>query len=392
MKKRNGALCFWAFIFCMIFVLHYAYFFDPKKLEKGAFFFARGELAIDFIFIVVGVMLAKAVNSIPDGRPFTWREYGSFIKGKLRYYLPAFAICWAVTFAVLNKIHFMDVSALINNFFASLLELLPFRSVGFNVPPVDKLTFVGYRVMDQAWVISAVFIALALLYPLYRRGRKRFEYYIAPVGAVLLLCFLFFRTKVLSGDDLLVLDAKIKPLYYSFIGTYKGFAEILAGVACYAIARHFSGRNVSKAKSHLLSVVEIGSYLIAIFYMQFMLRFELPEIFDYLAVGAMMIGVTVSASEQSSIAKLCDNKVFHFLGRFSLYPFLTFMVFAKTLPHFLPHTGLRMLTLIYMALTLVSSVIVMLLEKPFVRLVKSMKKLFIKPQGKKETANPVADS
>ena len=32
--KRNGALSFWKFIFCMIIVVHYAYFFKPAKLEK----------------------------------------------------------------------------------------------------------------------------------------------------------------------------------------------------------------------------------------------------------------------------------------------------------------------------------------------------------------------
>lgn len=386
MKKRNGALCFWAFIFCMIIVLHYAYFFDPQKLSKGAFYFFRGELAIDFFFVVTGALLAKTVSSIPDDRALTWREYGSFIKRLLRFYLPAFAICWAVTFAVLNKTTFIDVRSLINNFFTALLELLPFRSVGFNAAPVDNMTFVGYRVMDQGWVISAAFIALVLLYPLYRRGSKRFEYYIAPVGAVLLLCFLFFRTKVLSGDNLLTLDAKIKPLFYSFLGTYKGFAEILAGVTCFTVARHFSGRPVSKAKAHLLSVIEIGGYLLAIWYMQFMLRFELPEIFDYLAVSSLILGVAVSLSGKSSIARLFNNKAVYFLGRFSLYPFLTFMVFAKTLPYFLPGMGLKKLTLIYLALTLVLAVVVMLLEKPFVRLVKSIKKLFIKPQTDKETA------
>lgn len=386
MKKRNGALYFWAFIFCMIFVLHYAYFFDPKKLEKGAFYFFRGELAIDYFFVVIGVMLAKTVDSIPGDRALTWREYGSFVKRILRFYLPAFAICWAVTFVALNKMTFIDVPTLINNFFTALLELLPFRNVGFNAAPVDNLTFVGYRVMDQGWVISAAFIALVLLYPLYRRGRKRFEYYIAPVGAVLLLCFLFFKTKILAGDNLLTLDAKIKPLFYSFPGTYKGIAEILAGVTCFTVARHFSGRSVSKAGSHLLSVVEIGGYLAAIWYMQFMFRFELPEIFDYLAVSAMILGVTVSLSGKSSIAKLFDHKPVYFLGRFSLYPFLTFMVFAKTLPYFLPGMGLKKLTLIYLGLTLVSAVVVMLLEKPFVRLVKSLKKLFIKPQPDKEAA------
>ena len=387
MKKRNGALCFWAFIFCMIFVLHYAYFFDPKSLSKGAFFFYRGELAIDLIFIVIGALLAKTVSEIPFDRPFTWREYGGFLKSKLRIYLPAFVICWIATFILINKVYTTDISAVWNNLLTSLLELLPFRNAGFNPSGVDNITIVGYRVMDQAWVISAAFIALALLYPLYRRNRKRFEYYIAPVGAVLLLCFLFFKTKQLSGDNLLLLDAKPKALFYSFVGTYKALGEILAGVTCFTLARHFSEKPVSKAKSHLLSVLEIGCYLGAICYMQFMLRFELPEIFDFLAIALMILGVFLSLSGKSSVSRLFDNKVCRFLGRFSLYPLLTFMMFAKTLRFFFPDTGNRTLTLIFLALTLLSAIIVMLLEKPLVKLVKSMKKLFVKqPKAERTTA------
>ena len=388
MKKRNGSLCFWAFIFCMIFVLHYAYFFDPEKAASGTFFFFRGELAIDFFFLFTGVLFAQRIGAIPEDRGFSWRGYGSFLKSNLRFYLPAFAICWVATFVVINKVLFTDVKTLFNNFLTALLELLPFRSAGFYAPPADKLTLVGYRVMDQAWVISAVFIGLALLYPLYLKNRRRFEYYIAPVGAVLLLCFLYFRTKVLSGDNGLILDAKVRYLFYSFIGTYKAVGEILAGVTCCTIARHFSNKPVSKAKSHLLSVVEIAGYLAVIFYMQFILRYEIPKMFDFLAVGVMLLSVMISVSGKSSVGRLFNHKFFYSLGKFSLYPFLMFMLFAKSLRFFFPEMADRKLMLVYLALTLASAVVVMLLEKPFVKLFKSMKKLFIKtqPQSQKKTA------
>ena len=387
-EKRNGALCIWAFIFGMIFILHYAYFFDLKNADTGTFFFYRGELAIDFFFIAAGAFFAKTVNSVPEARPFSWRDYGGFLKRLLRLYLPAFVICWAATFILVNRMCFVSAEITLNNFLTSLLELLPLRAFGFIASPEGAKTFVGYRVMDQAWVISAIFVALALLYPLYLSNRRRFEHYIAPVGAILLLCFLYFRVQTLGGDNLLLLDPKPKRLYYFSIGTVKAFGEILAGVTCYAVARSLNQKTISKAKSHLLSVLEIGCYLSAIAYMQFMLRFELPKMFDYIALGMMIIGVTLSLTRKSSVSKLCDNKLFYFLGRFILYPFLTFMMFAKTLLYFLPHMGPRKLTLIYMALTLVSAVIVMLLEKPFVRLVRSMKRLFVSPRTKpgKETA------
>ena len=378
--KRNGALSFWKFIFCMIIVVHYAYFFKPAKFESASFFFYRGEIAFDFFFLLTGAMLARHMDSLPEGRTLVWTDTWSCIKGILRRYLPALVICWAVTFAVLNKVLFIDFKGLYTNFFGSVLELLPLHSAGFEIMPADPNTLVGYRVMDQAWVFSAVVLSVLIIYPLYRSNKKRFEYYIAPVGAALIMCFIFFRAQVLTGDKVLLLDAKNKALYFFPPGTYKAVGEILAGVACRTLVRHLSRKDISKAKSRLLSVAEIGCFLVAILYMQFMLRFEIPKRYDFLAVGFILIGIAVSLSGKSSINELCNNRFFDFLGRFSLYPFLTFMVFAKTLPHFLHGMSIGKMTLIYVGLTLLSALIVMLLEKPFVKLVKACKKLIVKPR------------
>lgn len=384
--KRNGALGFWSFIFCMVIVLHYACFLSPQKTDSTVFFFFRGELAFDFFFILAGVMLAKSVNAIPADRTFVWSDTWGFLKAQLRRYLPGLVICWIIGFAVINKVFWVDANSVINNFFASILELLPIHGAGFSIIPPAKDAFVGYRVMDQAWAISAVMLAFFVLYPLYLSNRKRFEYYIAPVGAALLMCFLFFRMKGLTTDKLLILDAKNKNLFFFTPGTYKAFGEILAGVACYALVRHLRNKTISKAKTHLLSLAELFCYLVPICYMQFMKRLEIPKRFDFMMVGFMLVGIAVSLSGKSSLSRLCDNKFFRFLGRFSLYPFLTFMLFAKTLPYFLPDMGLRKLILIYVGLTLVSAVLLMLIEKPFVRLVKAAKRLFVKPQAMREKA------
>ncbi len=385
---RNGAFGFWKFIFCMVIVLHYAYFFNPQKAESGSFLFYRGELAFDFFFLLAGMMLAESVNRIPEDRTLVWSDTRSFLKVQLRRYLPGLIICWIISFAVLNTICWIDLESLNTNFFASMLELLPVHSAGFNIIPPVSDSLVGYRVMDQAWVFSAVMLAFFVLYPLYLSNRKRFEYYIAPVGAALLLGFLFFKTQVLTGDNLMILDAKNKELYFLTPGAYKAFGEILAGVACYALVRHLSGKQVSRGKAHLLSLVEVGGYVAALAYMQRMLALELPKRFDYLAAGCILIAAAVTLSGKSSLSKPFDNRFFRFLGRFSLYPFLTFLLFAKTLTYFLPDAGIKKLTVIYLALTLASAVLLMLAEKPFVRAVKSLKRLFIKPcpQSRREEA------
>ena len=382
--KRNGALGFWSFVFCMIIVVHYAYFFDLSKAETSTFFFYRGELAFDFFFLLTGMMLAKNVNETPADRADIPRDTWQLIKLIMKRYLPALIICWVCTFIIVNTVTRTEGKYLLINFSASLLELLPLHSAGFTILPFDPSTLAGYRVTDQAWVFSAVILSLAVLYPLYRSNRKRFEYYVAPVGGALILCFVFFRAHILTGDNQYVLDAKNQYLYFFPIGTYKAFGEIMAGVTAYVIVRRFKRKTLSKTAAVLLSFAEIGAYLAAIAYMQFMLRFELPKRYDFLFAGFILLGVSLSFSGQTAVSKLFDNRFFRFLGRFSLYPFLTFMMFAKSLPFFLPHMGLRKLTLIYIALTLASALLLMALEKPFVKLIKASKRLFVKPASEIE--------
>lgn len=128
------------------------------------------------------------------------------------------------------------------------------------------------------------------------------------------------------------------------------------------------------AVSRLLAAAELGGYLTAICYMQFKQRFQLPGTFDFFAVAMILLGVAVSVSEKSALSGFFNRRVCFFLGRFSLYPFLTFMLWAKTLPVFLPDVGIKPLTVIYLGVTLASAALLMAIEKPFVNLVKAAAK------------------
>ena len=67
---------------------------------------------------------------------------------------------------------------------------------------------------------------------------------------------------------------------------------------------------------------------------------------------------------------------------------MTFILFAKAVPVLTPGMGLLKQELIYFALTIAAALLLMALEKPFVKLIKASKKLFVRPQlkPKKETA------
>lgn len=383
-KKRNGALCFWAFIFCMVLVIHYARLIRPGSPAKFPLFFYRGEIAIDFFFLLAGVLLAKRINTQTDLPAFEWKELWSVIKRVIKRWLPALVIVWTVSFVTINIVFYNDIKTLVNNFFASLLELFPIRNAGFFLKPLTNKGIVGSRIMDQAWVFSAIVIALVILYPLYRKNKVRFETYIAPVLALLLIGYVFFRDNNLISDKWRVLDARY--FFYTFKSTFKAVGEMCLGVVCYTLGNRIAQKDRSKKVSVLLAAGEIGCYLAVIVYMQFYKYF--PRYSDLLALLLLAGGVMLSHSKAGALSRLYDNRFFEFLGRFSLYPFLTFVLYTKLMQKWMPTAGTLRLEVIYFGLTIVSALVLMALEKPFVKLLKAAKKLFVKPPAatEKETA------
>ena len=360
-KKRNGAIDFWRFVFAILLVIFHAYLLDEENAGQYPFILGRASMAVEFFLVTSGYLMAASVHKL-SGKPFEWKEGWTFIKHKIGGFYPAFAISWAVSFILINIVKFDDLKTLAGNFFSSVFELTLIRNAGFN----------GYRVLNQTWYLSAMVIVMFALYPLYRINRKRFEYYIAPAAAILILGYVFFKTGSLNNPNLY--------MTYSFKSTYRAAGEICLGVICYVLCRKIRHRSFTKAQSHLLSLVELLGYGLVIYYMQCYDMY--PKYFDFIALLLLSVSVTVSFSAKSSINPLFSSKVFTWLGKFSLYPYLMFMVFTKILPVMYPDMDMLTMEIVYIGLTLISALAVMLIEKPIVTGCKALMKLIVKPKAK----------
>ena len=339
-EKRRGAFGLWCFVFSMILVL-----FEARGLKPGhsgfPFLFGRGSLAAEFFFVSAGCLLAERVDGL-SGEPFDWRESWSYIKARIASFYPAFLMSWAVTFTALAIVFFEDIVKLRNDFLSSVLELTLLRNAGLS----------GCRALPQTWLLSALVIALFILYPLYRSNKKRFEYFIAPVAAILLLGYLYYKTGTLNDTSMF--------MTFSFKSTYRAIGEVCLGVVCYRLSALIGESRLSRAKESLLSLAALAGYGFAIFYMQFPGHF--PKYFDYIALLTIAAGVTVTFSGRGALGRLFERKLFVFLGRFSLYPFLMCILFVKLIPELLPKLGEAKAELLYLALTLLSAAALMLID------------------------------
>ena len=341
-SKRNGAIDFWRFIFSVVLVLFHTHMMNIyDKYKGGSFPLHKGSLAVEFFLITSGFLLAASINRRGD-TPFEWEDNWTFIKRKLMTFYPAYLICWTLTFIAINVVQFKDVITFVRNLFRSVFEITLIRNAGFDVG----------RVLPQAWYLSSMLLVMFLIYPIYRLDRKRFEYWIAPVIAVLTLGYLCDTTEGLLNPSF--------DMGFTFKGNLRALAEICLGVVCYVFCQKMKEREFTRLGQHILSLFELGGYAFAILYMQYYRRF--PDQTQFTVLFFLAISVTISFSGMSSITPLFDHKIFNLLGRYSLYPYLTYSLFVETLPYLFPDMRMKTMIAIYLVLTFLTAALIMAAE------------------------------
>ena len=354
--KRRGAVGFWSFIFSAVLVLFHAYLLDSDH-SGLPFLFGRGSLAAEFFFVTAGCLMAERVNAAskePSGRIGTW----TYIGERIGSIYPAFFISWAVTFAAVSAVFFKGFSSLCKDLLSSIVELTFLRNIGLD----------GYRALPQVWFLSGLVIALFVLYPLYRSNKKRFEYFIAPVLAIFLLGYLYYKTGTLNDTG--------KYMHFGLKSTYRAVGEVALGAVCYMLASKLNGRRLGRAGVLLISVAEVACYTAAILYMQFPGYF--PHYFDYLALVCIAAGAVMTFSGRSAVGRILSGRACVWLGRFSLYPMLMLALPAKLIPKLMPGLSPLKAELIYLAATYALALLLMLAEKTFRKLLGCLKRAMIK--------------
>lgn len=396
-KKRNGAIDFWRFVFAILLVIFHTCMLDHGDvLENQGFLFPvpLGSLAVEFFLLTSGFLFAKSLNKRPENDILSWKGTWSFMKGKLMSFYPAYVICVILTYTVVTVTRLVyvvppltgftdkaaDVKTLLTTFVRELYELTLLRNVGVNFE----------RLLDQAWYLSAMLLVLLLLYPLYAKNKRRFEYYIAPILAVGLLGFM-----VMHGDTLLNPSDGYK-LMKGYDITYKGnvrvLAEICLGVVCYRVCEWLKKKDFTKLGKIALAIAELFGYIFSILYMHTLAianvnsntaMFKLREAvanasgqtisakaawsrtYGYLEYAMLLflaLSVVITFSEKSIISSLFNHKIFIILGQYSLYPYLLYSVYSETLPIWFPEMDIYEMMVWYVILTLLTAAVVMALH------------------------------
>ena len=237
-KQKNGSVELLRFLFTSIIIFFHINLdlWDQKKIiavigDIPVTFFNHGNIGVEFFFLVSGYLIAaKAWNR--RELPYTGEDTLQFLKGKLKGLLPAYIIALIggiVTAIVSDKLSFGET---IHRMLLSVYDIALLRISGIYI----------VQFVPGTWYISAMLIGGAILYSLQRRFKDTFSYLIAPVGAILLLGYLFR-----NYTDLNLINGKFKTVAP---GLLRGLAEMSLG--CVILV------SVSPTSSKALSMFELA--------------------------------------------------------------------------------------------------------------------------------------
>lgn len=204
-----------------------------------------------------------------------------------------------------------------------------------------------------AWYLSAMLLAMAVLYPIMIKYKKTFVIW-ASIVVIFMLGISWQR-----WEELTLYNYIWDGWYYR--GLYRAFMELLLGGLCYKLAKRIKIIPLTQLSRILLTVVEWGGYIGSIIYM--CMGIESNPKFSWHVIIVLAVSVTLTYSQVSYSPLFIHWSVFKWLGVYSYSLFLGHWVWVKNLLRFLPEVNVREIVLLYLGLSFVTGLVIMYISK-----------------------------
>jgi len=292
-NKRNGEIDILKFIFALgIFIMHFSISYYKGLLTKGY-------IGVEFFYVVTGYLMScnasKKILSedllIPDT---TWKFIISKIKSFYPYFLVAIFIRFIAVDIIFKYKGFLPTSY-------ELIKSIPTFTLSFFLLNWDDVSMY----CTGAWYLSAMIVAMFVLYPLLLKNFNLMTKIIFPILSLSLLGFIWKYY-----DQRLNIHSEY--FFFCYSGLVRAIAEISLGASLYALVDFLNNYNLSKSKIILLTVIKYICFVILALYVFFGSKQKL----DLHILLIACIGISLSFSNKSISIK--GNNFTNFLGKFSL--------------------------------------------------------------------------
>ena len=346
---RNGKIELYRFIFCLyVLFFHYdKYFFSlPETWGEpiDLALFPHGAIGVEFFFVTSGWLMASSVYKKRKRSPETAGQFVPgeglvFLKRKfmamLPQRIPAFVLAY-ISFVALNRFSAYDA----------------FIKAVCSVPSFFLIQISGYRLImpnHVEWYISAMLVAMAVIYPLLVKYYESFTRYIAPLFSLFIIGYLMYIYSSLSGVWVWT-GHFFKPLL-------RAVSEVALGTTAFEVSRYLSENKTSRSSRMKLTLLEAACFMGTTAYVLFTFDLDLEPY----ALAAIFLMVAIAFSGVSYGSDKFNNGLCCFLGKLSLPIYLSQVAAINfTLAYFEDRSGTEQ-SLIATALMVVITTAVMLI-------------------------------
>ncbi len=351
-SRRVGEIELFRFLFAVVIM-----FLHSQYLMGANIPFISGSIAVEFFFIVSGYLMMVSISKL-ENTPinnlanetigFAWKKIYPIYPEILVSFIIGFVFkCIARGYTFIESVSVLP---------AGLSELFLIRSSGIGELPVNS----------AIWYIQAMLLCILILYPLIRKFPQMMQKVIMPVGALLLLGWLYQ-----TYGSLLVPSAWTG---FTFKGNIRAIAELCLGAACYQIVEYLKSFNFSKGLKIALTVVKWCCWLGSLAYMYFYYK---DHHGDFGILFVILLAVIIAFSNQGIDAPIYQNKFIFWLGKISFPLYVAHIYFARSLGFVLPTPLSDVAKMcIYFACSITSAIIVTLAANGIRKLTPKIKEKF----------------
>jgi len=263
--KRTGYIDIIKFLFAIIIF----------EFHVGSGIFPGGRLAVEGFFMISGylMMCTIAKNKHPEDNLgiSTVRFLANKYKSLFYYLFPSVIIAYAISCVQTDKTFF---DALIR-FPLTVFDIFPLRVAGYE----------GSFTIGISWYLSAMFLALGILYPLIKKFGQNFTLTVCPLLVFLIYGLLSSRYGHLAVATEFLENSILQG------GLIRGLAGCSAGVVLYEIVSRFKGKSFKVSTKIVFTIIEIAGFIFA----YHLIRNHPKSSYDFVATfvvfGILLIGI-----------------------------------------------------------------------------------------------------
>lgn len=331
-ENRNYIIDLLRFLFSIMIVFHHA-----ENLTGGYSYAPSGYLGVEFFFMVTGFYMMASVEKALSARSIdsidVGKETRKFVSHKFFKIFPYLLVSVAVSITVLYIWGGQrDLKYMLQY---SMADLFMLQMAGFpDACPIGT-----------TWYLSAMILALLILYPLALSKKSMYINVIAPYGSLMIIGYITLTCGSVGSEPGIWLGLFSK-------GYMRSLAEISIGAILYYAVQKVRKKDYKTVSVVFFSILEVACYL----YVAYVANRYQPSNQDLYAIAALFIGMLLTFSEKTIWYRLFNFKFFGWLGKMSMVIFMNHFYYARVINDIFPSYSSKQKILVLLVLTMITSI------------------------------------